>query len=412
MSDPREPMGEPVEEPQPVDDVVGQAHEGLAEAEAAGRSAVGDEPSAPDAPEPAADPATEHAAAESHPAASADDTPVETDAAGARATAAEPSGAESATRGSTAGSTDAAAEPSATGPATTERAAEPSAAEPAVTAGAAEPSASESVVQPGPAASVAEPSAAEPSADESVVQPGPEASVAEPDEPAFATPALNDVHAAAPAAAGAVAASDLVLEPVAPTATPTVAAPQPIFVQAPEEPRPRGNRGAAGGIGIVAAVCFAVLYLAAGLVIGLVTGDVTADGVGTWLGHEATTWGLWVPTVVFFIGFWLLGAIINRARWGAWVIFGLLVGLAAYGGHLLGQLFEAPFWNITATQGADLIAAQLFAPLAIAAFVIGRELTIWFGAWAAARGKRMTELNIEARREYERTLEAGPQLAR
>ena len=42
------------------------------------------------------------------------------------------------------------------------------------------------------------------------------------------------------------------------------------------------------------------------------------------------TWSLWVPVVVFFIAFWLLGAIINRGRWGAWVIFGLLVGFAAY----------------------------------------------------------------------------------
>ena len=55
---------------------------------------------------------------------------------------------------------------------------------------------------------------------------------------------------------------------------------------------------------------------------------------------------------------------------------------------------------------------SMLAPLAIAAFIIGRELTIWFGAWAAARGERVTELNIEAQREYERTLEAGPQLVR
>ena len=67
---------------------------------------------------------------------------------------------------------------------------------------------------------------------------------------------------------------------------------------------------------------------------------------------------------------------------------------------------------LTASEGAQLIEDQLYAPLAIAAFVIGRELTIWFGAWAAARGKRVTELNVEAQREYERTLEAGPQLVR
>ncbi|UUT35925.1 ABC transporter [Microbacterium elymi] len=193
--------------------------------------------------------------------------------------------------------------------------------------------------------------------------------------------------------------------------SPSRGKPQPIFVQAPEEPRPRGNRAAAGGIGIIAAICFAVLYLAAGLAIGLVTGDLTGDKVGSWLSGELTTWGLWVPTAVFFLAFWLLGAIINRGRWGVWVILGLLVGLAAYGGHLLGQLFEAQFWMITAQQGAQIVQDQLFAPLAIAALVIARELTIWFSAWIAARGKRMTELNIESRREYERTLEAGPQLA-
>ncbi|MEQ6899350.1 ABC transporter [Microbacterium sp. KR10-403] len=323
MSDPQEPVGEPVEESTSVDDVVGRAHEGLAEAEAAGRDATDEAAAAASAP-----PADEPAVA----------TSVEADA----------------------------------------------------------------------------PVAAEPTE--------------EADEPVFSTPALNDMHGTygenvdtaateqyqasreaveteaypAGAAAGAAAAAS-VAEPVAP---------QPIFVQAPEEPRPRGNRGAAGGIGLVAAVCFAALYLASGLVIGLVNGDITTGGLTDWLVDALSSWGLWVPTVVFFVAFWLLGAIINRGRWGAWVIIGLLVGVAAWGGHLLGQLFEAPFWNVTASQGADIVDQQLFAPLAIAAFIIGRELTIWFGAWAAARGKRMTALNVEARREYERTLEAGPQLAR
>ena len=94
------------------------------------------------------------------------------------------------------------------------------------------------------------------------------------------------------------------------------------------------------------------------------------------------------------------------------MILGLLVGAVAYGGHLLGQLFEAPFWTLTASQGAELVEGQVLAPLAIVAFILGREITIWFGAWVAARGARVTELNNEAQREYERTLEAGPQLHR
>ncbi len=328
MSDPQEPVGEPVEDPESVDDVVGRAHEGLAEAEAAGRSAT---------------------------------DPAETDPAGAEPSAAEPAGAESTGE-----------EPAFTTPELNQTHAQTAADD-----------------RPADIPAVAPEPASEPT-------------------PVFDTTAATSALAPEPAASEPVASEPVAPQPVASEPV----APQPIFVQAPEEPRPRGNRAAAGGIGLIAAVCFAVLYLAAGLVIGLVSGHVVAAEAGTWLIAQLTTWGLWVPTAVFFIAFWLLGGIINRSRWGAWVIFGLLVGAAAWGGHLLGQLFEAPFWQITSSQGADIVNAQLFAPLAIAAFIIGRELTIWFGAWVAARGRRMTELNVEARREYERTLEAGPQLGR
>ncbi|MFG6402766.1 ABC transporter [Microbacterium sp. P04] len=196
-----------------------------------------------------------------------------------------------------------------------------------------------------------------------------------------------------------------------PAVAPVVApAAQPIFVQAPEAPRPRGNRGAAGVIGLLAAVVFAVLYLAAWLGLELIYGGIVFADVPQAALDALGTWALWLPVVAFFLGFWLLGAFINRGRWGHWVVWGLLVGLAAYGGHLLGQLFQAPFWMLTAREGATLLEDQLLAPLAIVAFVLGRELTIWFGAWVAARGRRATELNDAAQREYERTLEAGPQL--
>lgn len=188
--------------------------------------------------------------------------------------------------------------------------------------------------------------------------------------------------------------------------------PQPIFVQAPEPPRERGNRGTAGAIGLLATVAFAVLYLATTLGLGALAGDVTGENIGEALVAPLLTWGFWTPVVVFFLGFWLLGAIINRGRWGLWVVFGIVVGLIAYAGHILGQLFEAPFWKLTASQGMELAGEQLLAPLAIAAFVFARELTIWFGAWVARSGARKTELNEEAQREYERTLEAGPTLAR
>ena len=222
--------------------------------------------------------------------------------------------------------------------------------------------------------------------------------------PAPVTPGEPATEAyVAPAAAAAPAA------PAAPAAFPS---PQPIFVQAPEPPRPRGNRAAAGLIGLLAALSFAVLYLGAALAIGLIDRSLTLDTVADTAITALTSWWLWITTAVFFIGFWLLGAIINRGRWAHWVVWGLLIGFVAYGAHLVGQLFQAPFWQLTRSEGAELVEAQLVAPLAFAAFVIGRELTIWFGAWVAARGRRVSELNLEAQREYERTLEAGPTLAR
>lgn len=192
-------------------------------------------------------------------------------------------------------------------------------------------------------------------------------------------------------------------------AEPVVApVPQPIFVQAPEPPRELGNRGTAGAIGLVAAIAFGILYLGAILGFGALAGDVTAENIGEAALAPLTMWSFWVPVAVFFLAFWLLGAFINRGRWGKWVIFGLFVGAAAYGGHILGQLFQAPFWRITASESADLVNEQLLAPLAIAAFIFGRELTIWFGAWVARSGARKKALNAEAQAEYERTLEAGP----
>ncbi|WP_438353816.1 ABC transporter [Microbacterium sp. CJ88] len=320
MSDQKSSYGEPVEESTNVDDVVGRAHEGLADAEAARRDAVVVEPAV-------VVPADEAVVVERH------DEPVVVETVAA------------------------------------ERPADSGDLDP-IYAQHAHDAAETSVIS-------------ERVDDAPTVVAAPVVAPSEPVYPSYEEPAY-----VAPAAA------------------------QPIFVQAPEQPRPRGNRGAAGAIGLLAALAFAVLYLGAWLGFGAINGDVTVDNVGSTALGALTTFGLWVPVAVFFIAFWLLGAIINRGRWGAWVILGVLVGVASYGGHILGQLFDAPFWALTVREGATVAEGQLLAPLAIAAFVFGRELTIWFGAWVSARGRRMTELNIEAQREYERTLEAGPQLVR
>lgn len=352
MSDSRSSYGEPVDEPKDVvdHDVVSRAHEGLAEAEAARRDAEATNAPAPDRA----------------PVDSAADERVEP---GAQERA-EPVAHER-------------AEPD--GVPWYERDDVPLDDEPAVTA--SEPA----VERDTSYAPAARTSGAAPASEPASVASEPTYTAP---EPAYAAP--EPTYAAESSYAAGAA---------------TAPAAQPIFVQAPEAPRARGNRGAAGAIGLLAALVFAVLFLAAWLGLELLyDGGITLAEVPQTALAALTTWTLWVPVVTFYIGFWLLGAFINRGRWGHWVVWGILVGLFAYAGNLLGELFQAPFWMLTAREGATLVEEQLLAPLSIVAFVLGRELTIWFGAWVAARGRRATELNDEAQREYERTLEAGPQL--
>ncbi len=228
--------------------------------------------------------------------------------------------------------------------------------------------------------------------------------------PAKTTKATDAKAASASEKAAAPKAKTQVLpaEPVPP------AAQQPIFVQAPEAPRVRGNRLTAALIGLIAAAVFGILYLIAGMCLAALLGsdDLGASRIGEATSAMLGSWVFWIPVITVFLGFWLLGAIINRGRWGAWVIFGLLVGVAAYGGYVLGVLVQAQSWNLTATAGATLAQEALLSPLAFVALVLGREVTIWFGAWVSRIGKHKEAQNAEDQREYEHKLEAGPVLSR
>ncbi|MTE23550.1 hypothetical protein [Microbacterium sp. ZXX196] len=193
---------------------------------------------------------------------------------------------------------------------------------------------------------------------------------------------------------------------------PTHAAPAPIFVQAPEAPRKRGNRGASGLIGLVAALAFAVLFAAATFgwqaVMSVANGEGIPDPVDfVTLDLLAPTF--WVTVIAFWLAFWLLGAIVNRARWWSWVIFGLLVAVLTYVGFLAGVFVDAPFWAITAREGVDLLVANVLHPVALLALILAREVTIWFGAWVSKRGGKIAELNREEREEYDRLIADGPQ---
>lgn len=195
---------------------------------------------------------------------------------------------------------------------------------------------------------------------------------------------------------------------IAPAVTPSepVAVPPPVFVEAPEPPRKRGNRLAALLIAVPATVTFAVLYLAAAIGYGFLTGYTTFENIVDSLLELLATPAFWVPVAVFFLAFWLVGVIVNRGKAAWWVVLGFFVGVAAYAGYVFGPVLTYPFWMVTASGAREAVVSALLHPVAIASFVIGREVTVWFGAWVARRGRRMVRLNAEDKAEYDNALEA------
>jgi hypothetical protein len=75
-------------------------------------------------------------------------------------------------------------------------------------------------------------------------------------------------------------------------------------------------------------------------------------------------------------------------------------------------LLTVQAWTLSSSEIASVLSQQWFAPFAIAAAVIAREVPIWFGAWISRRGRGVTSRNLAARTEYERVLAEGPQVAR
>ncbi len=230
-------------------------------------------------------------------------------------------------------------------------------------------------------------------------EPAPEPAPVEPETSTEQVPAADEAPTTEPPA------------PVAPAAPAPPAEPEQraIYVQAPTPPRPRGNRGFGVLVGLIATVAFAALYALAGYLLVFVQGSTAApiDAFLQFLGHPA----FWVPVLVFFLSFILLAAIVNRNGWWAYAVFGLLVGIVVYfsyvGGALLGEA-----WNLTSAEVGDFVAARWLDPRAILAGVFAREVTLWFGAWVAARGRTVTARNRAAYEEYDRQLAAGPQLTR
>ena len=191
--------------------------------------------------------------------------------------------------------------------------------------------------------------------------------------------------------------------------TPNDAYPAPIYVQAPTPPINKGNRGFGILVGVIATVVFAIVYALVALVVASILNP--ADAMHAFLTF-LPQYVYWVPVVGFFVAFAIVAAIINRAGWWSWVLGGFFVGVFVYFTYIGASLLSAQAWTMTPEEAVRFLGTQWTFPLALGAAITAREVPIWFGAWISSRGRKVSERNFAARRDYDRQLAEGPVITR
>ena len=178
-----------------------------------------------------------------------------------------------------------------------------------------------------------------------------------------------------------------------------------LYMQTPMPPEIRGNRGAGILIALLATLAFALLYAGA-LALWIAPSFPPSTFLAEGLLPLVLSWGFLVTVAVFFVALVVLVLILGRAGWWAYVIFGVFVAAVVWAGATVGAGVTAAFGLGEAVRWNPLLLLQeygLTIPV-IAAAVLAREVTVWFGAWIGARGRKVTRRNAEAIVEYEAAL--------
>lgn len=179
------------------------------------------------------------------------------------------------------------------------------------------------------------------------------------------------------------------VEPVETPAEPA-APPAPthevIVVDAPVQPRKKGNRG----LGILLAFVGAIVFVALLAAVALVLGASLTDPI------------FYFPPILFFIGSALVSIALNRAGWWSHIAGSVVVGLIVWFGSASLVLISAGMLSMNQTEANDTFFAALFNPLSIAAALLAREVAVWTGAILSRRGRGLKVRNLEAQQAFER----------
>lgn len=178
-----------------------------------------------------------------------------------------------------------------------------------------------------------------------------------------------------------------------------------VYVTAPTPPKRRGNRGAGILIALLATLVFAVVDALVVLAIFALNqqGNVIDDLV-----RYIATPAFWATAIIYALALFLLVAIANRGGWWWYVLGGFLVAVVVYFAYI-GATLLTNAWVLAPSEVGRFVSQLWSHPLTIATAVVAREVTIWFGAWIAARGRRVRARNVEAREAYDRDVAESQQ---
>lgn len=189
-----------------------------------------------------------------------------------------------------------------------------------------------------------------------------------------------------------------------------------LYVQTPMPPEIKGNRGAGALIALVATIGFALVY-AGVLALWIAPSFPPSTYFSEGLVPLLTSWAFIAATAAFFVGLLIVVLVVGRAGWWAYVLGGFFVALLVWAATIVGLRLvldssltvQGPLWQQPVGDPGwnpvELVRSLGFSVPALAAALVAREATVWFGAWIGARGRRVTSRNRVAIDEYEAALE-------
>lgn len=171
-----------------------------------------------------------------------------------------------------------------------------------------------------------------------------------------------------------------------------------VYVTAPNPPKRKGNRGMGVLLAFLATVVFAAAYAGvSALLILFVSPSAVPDALTKFVVGPL----FYVPVAAFLVLMILWALLVNRASWWAWVIGSLVIAAATYFATIGTLLLMSGGFGLTGSQAALAFVGFAINPALIAAALLARETSIWFGAAIAKRGRRVRERNYEAWMEFE-----------